>query len=206
MPLTIKGEDIFTYGKNIAFEIRDSLKKGDQKDKHVILYKVIHEILDKGVDAIYNDLIDLIGKNEKRNKDIQPDQALKIITGFLIPEHETSNISNILKTSPLAIEYILNIREHSPIIFIGTLWNYFLEAVGFDEKKIKLLTSDIPLTQAEYDHLLSNSNIEGELPLVRLIKSAFIIDYLDENIVQNDFSQKLQNELFSIKKKEVDKA
>lgn len=206
IPLTIEGTDFFAHGKKTAMEIRESLKNGDKDNRHAVFKMILQEVQNNGIDTLHDKLIELIERNENRNKNISPDQALKIITGFFIPQHERGTISNIFKTSPLAIEYVLDIGNHSPITFLGILLNYFFAVASFDTKKIELLSSNLRLTPAEYDYLMNYSNIEGDSPLVRLIKSAFIIDYFDDNILKNSFSDDLLNEIISIKAKEAYKA
>lgn len=201
-----EGEAFIDNITKVTFEQVSSLKKGDPNDKHIKIMNIVLKFLaDNTVDDIYQLSLDYISKNGTMNKTIPPEQAILLLISYLIPEKEKETFSNILKTSPTAIEYIIDIKNHSPITFFNSMYTFFLIVISKDPVKRELLFSDKPLTQSDFDLIRDYSNIKNESPIVLLAKSAFVLDSLDEHIITNEFYNELTNQLFSPQFKEGDK-
>lgn len=199
------GKPITEYVANY-FEFSDSLKLNDKNDPNVKERDAIVNILNNtSIDDLYNNILKSLNAENLQNIDLTPQQYLEILASLMIPDKDDRICNNILKCSPSAIERIINIRKHSPTSFFGLLIRFFIEAQAIDIEKMGLLKSGNILTKEDFIRLKDYSRIENDSPIVLLLKSAYIQDYLDDQIIPNEFSELINDQLFKPRIKEGEK-
>jgi len=168
----IEGKSALDYAIG-NFDRRDSYQKGDQNDAYVKRRKLIIDTLtNNSVDQLYALLLGVID-SVKHDKNALSIDVVKSVISKFIPDDEKENVITILKVSPSANDYLLNIGKFSPIDFFGILVTFFL-----------------------YTQQREGERTSVESPIIRILNSALIMDYANGEAITQDQTPSNQLAIF----------
>lgn len=123
---------------------------------------------------------------------------MKKAPSIIIPSKELPEFLAMLRASPSATDFILNLGKDNALGLMGFLLRFIMWSVNDDPKKLKEFST---LTK-DKDNFASNipkmymllkdfSKVENKSPLFTLVSSMFIFDYMKRNVAINEEDQKL---------------
>jgi DNA-binding HxlR family transcriptional regulator len=128
--------------------------------------------------------------------------VINILDSF-IPAIQKRQLLTILKTSPSALDFVLNPKFKRPEILFGVAVQFFLSAVVKNPNKlVKLAALGQDKSLAEKDkigilkEIVDFSDVITDNPVVTILKSLMIADELNGSIIENDDSSKILGEVF----------
>jgi hypothetical protein len=183
-------EEYQQFGQALLNDIRD---KKPHTQYSTIALQINKLLMTCDIDQLY-DLIDEKYGIEKATG----------VFNIIMPEPDKATIINILKTSPSAMDMVLNQKDYNPSQLIATTLRYFTTGITNDKTKMGIikqiaqigddLTSDMAgkyLTQ-----LFDFSALVNEIPVVVMLKTEFNRDYQNSNLVANEYSRKAINQTY----------
>ena len=108
----------------------------------------------------------------------------------------------IISTSPMAMDYFLNLRSVDRTYLFVTILRFYLQTVFIDRDKISLIIK-FNENQSELRNnplsfifgLLSIQNVLNDNPLLTILRSYFIVDSFNGNVVDNEYSNSVLKEI-----------
>ena len=136
--------------------------------------------------------------------------VIKILVSAIFPEEQRKETIEILSTSPSATDYFLNLKSVDRLYLFVIIIRFYLTSIFTDRKKISLL-SEIGTDKSKLqDNLtsyitgvLSTQNISNDNPLLTILRSYFLVDAFNGNIVNNKYSDSVLKEMLLPKAKDM---
>jgi len=124
---------------------------------------------------------------------------IKVLINLIFPEKQKSEMLNIISTSPMAMDYFLNLKSADRFYLFLIIIRFYIKALFSDNNKI----SSIKQNQSEskkdtmsfIPQILDNQNIINDNPLLTILRSYFIVDSFNGNLVKNKYSDAVLNEI-----------
>ena len=147
------------------------------------------------------DLISTIGDFVK-DQHIDIKAILSKMINSIFPEEQRNEMLQIISTSPMAMDYFLNLRSVDRTYLFVTILRFYLQTVFIDRDKISLIIK-FNENQSELRNnplsfifgLLSIQNVLNDNPLLTILRSYFIVDSFDGNVVDNEYSNSVLKEI-----------
>lgn len=191
------GEDVSSK------EIKEMLEEA----KKNLLEEDLNEFQSYLSGAKPEDIISTLGSlNEE--KPIYP--VIKILVNAIFPEKQRKEVLEILTTSPSATDYFLNLKSVDRLYLFVIIVRFYIGSIALDASKISLIQkmskekSVMPDNLTPYfTKLLSIENISNDNPLLTILRSYFLVDAFNGNIVNNEYSNSVLKEILLPKDKEM---
>jgi len=129
---------------------------------------------------------------------------IKKATSLIIPNKEMPEFLAMLRTSPSATDFILNLDNASASGLMGILMRFIMWTVNDDPQKLQEFgmlannkdnfSSNLPKM---YGMLKDFSKVENKSPLLTLVSSMFIFDYIKRNVAINEEDQILLSNMLN---------
>jgi len=127
---------------------------------------------------------------------------VKLLIKSIFPEKHKSEMLNIISTSPMAMDYFLNLKSANRMHLFSIIFNFYIQALSSDNNKI-LLIEQIIQNPSEFkkdpmsfiSQILDNQNIINDNPLLTILRSYFIVDSFNGNLVKNKYSDAVLKEI-----------
>jgi hypothetical protein len=163
------------------------LEDNDRSDEFVISYKIlIDELKNNDIDALPGIMSKRLGQAD--SKGLTPDTSNEFLADYMLPDYEQTNISLMLSLSPSAIEYALYPKYPSSTL-LATIAGLMLNTIVPPKFFNPVAKYDIEVLYA------------GDVsPLYSVIKSAFIVDLMNDRLTVKKGAENLINEVFSRKR------
>ena len=226
----IFSDDFLIYGiVNIGIEIvKDLIQLRDEKKLNVLIEKAkrngedvsskeIKEIFErlKGQLNGYNvleientllntrpeDFISLIGDLIESQR-FDPKVILNTIINSIFPDKQRNEMLHIISTSPMAMDYFLNLRSADRTYLFITILRFYLGSLFMDSEKaslVNLFNEDKSAFEknpmAFITAILSIQNVSNDNPLLTILRSFFIVDSFTGNVVDNEYSNSVLKEI-----------
>ena len=191
------GEDI--SGKEIKELIEKTKKNLHEEDSN--------EFLDFLMTTKPEDIFSTLG-NLNEEKPIYP--VIKILVNAIFPEEQRKETIEILSTSPSATDYFLNLKSVDRLYLFMIVIRFYLSSIFKDAKKIPLLSEISKDKSKLQDNLtsyitgvLSIQNISNDNPILTILRSYFLVDAFNGNLVNNEYSNSVLKEILLPKAKEM---
>jgi hypothetical protein len=218
----IPGDDFFIYALiNIFKDIFVNLYEviSDDKASNDLLNQYFKETNDsKNLEMMKQKI------EEMRNLDIQsyingiktksPEEIIDFLLTFFVeikldkkyiisllsnifPNDARKNITNIILSSPTAMDFFLNLTNQNKIIFFGVLLRFFLGELFVDHNKVQIIESFNKLKEKKLESEVMNlipaffnmSNVLNDNPMFTILRAYFIIDSMNNNVIENEYSR-----------------
>lgn len=186
----------------------NGLRGQEPTEESEMALKII-EMLETGtIDDLYEYASSMISLQYQTDISKDSQAILMEVGNTLLPENEKTPVLNMLRSSPSAIDFILNLRDHSPYNFTSSILRYFMMATISDKEKMRLIEnrqgrSGKQMGPKDSDTLLGlfgdYSKVVSESPIIQILRSEFMIDYVNGNIIENEFAAKTLDQLFTPK-------
>jgi hypothetical protein len=185
------GEDVSSK------EIRDMI----EKMKSQLSGYNVQDIKDYLPNARPEDLISSIGDLiEDQHIDIKP--ILSTVINSIFPDKQRSEMIQIISTSPMAMDYFLNLRSADRTYLFVTILRFYLGSLFMDTEKaqlVNLFNNDNSIFENNpmsfISRMLSIQNVLNDNPLLTILRSYFIVDSFNGNIVNNEYSNSVLKEI-----------
>ena len=123
---------------------------------------------------------------------------------LIIPDKEMPEFLAMLRASPSATDFMLNLDKDNALGLMELLMRFIVWSVNEDPQKLKefsiLATDKSNLTNnmsKMYGLLKDFSKIENKSPLFTLVSSMFIFDYMKRNIAINEEDQTVLSDILN---------
>lgn len=174
--------------KEMITELKKNLKEEDLNEFQNILS-----------DARPEDIFNLFGDQiEGQAFNI----SIKLLLDAIFPEKQGKEIIEIISTSPSANDYFLNLKSVDRLYLFVIIIRFYLGSIAWDTSKISLLKemskekSVMPDNLTPYvAKLLSIQNVSNDNPLLTILRSYFLVDSFNGNIVNNEYSNSVLKEI-----------
>jgi hypothetical protein len=131
-----------------------------------------------------------------------PLPIIKIFIDSIFPDKQRNEILKIISTSPMAMDYFLNLKSTDRLHLFTTFFNFYLQTLFKDSNKISLI-EQFDENQSELKNnpmsfisqILSIQNVANDNPLLTILRSYFIVDSLNGNVVENEYSNTVLKEI-----------
>ncbi len=169
--------------------------------------KLINELKDDLTNINFDEI-----KNEmdKINLDLEEilsnnhDNIFQKFIYLLFPESQRREMLNIISTSPEAMNFFLNLKMINKPYLLANIFRFYLSSIISDRNKLPILdkiSKKDPEVQNDPENyiktLFDTSKVINDNPILTILKSFFIVDSFNDNIVKNDYSKSvLMNILF----------
>lgn len=138
--------------------------------------------------------------NEEQHIDLKA--ILSMIINSIFPDKQRDEMLHIISTSPMAMDYFLNLRSADRTYLFITILRFYLGSLFMDSEKaslVSLFNEDKSTFErnplAFITAILSIRNVSNDNPLLTILKSLFIVDALNGNIVENEYSNSVLKEI-----------
>ena len=226
----IFSDDFLIYGlENIGIEVfKDLIQLRDENKFNEMIEKAkrngedvsskdIKEMIERMKDQLssYNvldikdylsnarpeDFISTIGDFVK-DQHIDIKAILSKMINSIFPDEQRNEMLQIISTSPMAMDYFLNLRSVDRTYLFVTILRFYLQTVFIDRDKISLIIK-FNENQSELRNnplsfifgLLSIQNVLNDNPLLTILRSYFIVDSFNGNVVDNEYSNSVLKEI-----------
>ena len=127
---------------------------------------------------------------------------LNLLIKSIFPEKQRNEMLQIISTSPMAMDYFLNLRSVDRTYLFVTILRFYLQTVFIDRDKISLIIkfnenqSELRNNPLSFIYgLLSIQNVLNDNPLLTILRSYFIVDSFNGNVVDNEYSNSVLKEI-----------
>ena len=147
------------------------------------------------------DLISLIGDlNEGQHIDLKP--ILSMIIHSIFPDKQRDEMIHIISTSPMAMDYFLNLRSADRTYLFVTILRFYLGSLFVDSEKASLVNS-VNQDKSAFERnpmsfitgILNFKNVLNDNPLLTILRSYFIVDSFNGNVAENEYSNSVLKEI-----------
>ena len=147
------------------------------------------------------DLISLIGDlNEGQHIDLKP--ILSLIINSIFSDKQRDEMIHIISTSPMAMDYFLNLRSADRIYLFVTILRFYLGSLFVDSEKASLVNS-VNQDKSAFERnpmsfitgILNFKNVLNDNPLLTILRSYFIVDSFNGNVAENEYSNSVLKEI-----------
>ena len=147
------------------------------------------------------DLISLIGDfNEGQHIDLKP--ILSMIINSIFPDKQRDEMVHIISTSPMAMDYFLNLRSADRTYLFVTILRFYLGSLFVDSEKASLVNS-FNQDKSAFERnpmsfitgILNFKNVLNDNPLLTILRSYFIVDSFNGNVAENEYSNSVLKEI-----------
>lgn len=137
---------------------------------------------------------------------------------LLFPERQKQKIINIISSSPSAMDYFLNLKNENKMMFLLVLLRFFMGGLFIDQSKIQAIESFNKLAIESFNKLkpedmsqealsfmndiVNQKNIINDNPILTTLKAHFIIDAVNNKIIENEYSTKTLTDILIPKVKQ----
>ena len=181
---------------------RIDLERIKETIKSMLPTELDSEIIEYSLKTITSDdWLDLIGSltnittsNLKKN--------LNIVISSIFPEKQKNEMLQIISSSPMAMDYFLNLKSDDRIYLFLMVMGFYLVPLFKDKNKISIINQfNNNNSKSEKDlmplisSILSIQNILNDNPLLTILRSYFIVDSFNGNIVDNEYSNLVLKEI-----------
>jgi hypothetical protein len=165
-------------------------------------YKIedIKEIQGSLLNSKPEDLLFSISKYIQNSSD--PKQIIKLLVNSIFPNKQREEMLNIISVSPMAMDYFLNLKSADRLYRSVIIFTFYLQTLFLDRNKISLIKqfnenqSELKNNPMSFiSRILSIQNVVNDNPLLTVLRSYFIVDSLNGNIVENEYSSKTLREI-----------
>ena len=127
---------------------------------------------------------------------------IKVLINLIFPDKQRNEMLNIISTSPMAMDYFLNLKSADRIFLFIRIIGFYLLTLVSDKNKISLLKK-LPENKSKIENnpmsfisqILDNQNIKNDNPLLTILRSYFIVDSFNGNVVKNEYSNTFLKEI-----------
>ncbi len=147
------------------------------------------------------ELISIFGDlNEGQHIDLK--LLLSMAISSIFPDKQRSKMLQIISTSPMAMDYFLNLRSADRTYLFITILRFYLESLFIDSEKASLINS-FSYDKSTFERnpmafitaILSIQNVSNDNPLLTILRSFFIVDSFNGNVVENEYSRSVLKEI-----------
>lgn len=155
------------------------------------------EIKPEDLSYLLSDSDDIEGEE---STDFKP--ILNTIIKLIFPEKQRIEMLQILSTSPMAMDYFLNLRSADRTYLFVTILRFYLESLFIDSEKASLV-SLFNKDKSTFERnpmsfitgILNFKNVLNDNPLLTILRSFFIVDSFNGNVVENEYSNSVLKEI-----------
>jgi len=127
-----------------------------------------------------------------------PMPIMKKFIGSIFPDNQRNEMLGIISTSPMAMDYFLNLKSADRLYLSVIISRFYLQTLFLDSNKISLI-KQFSENQSELGNniisfisqILSIHNVMNDNPLLTILRSYFIVDSFNANIVENEYSHRI---------------
>jgi len=180
------GEDVSTKEiKEMIENFKNELKGYNLGDLQNILLNVKPEDLVMFVSEFIPNITD-------------PISIMKKFIGSIFPENQRNEMLGIISTSPMAMDYFLNLKSADRLYLSVIISRFYLQTLFLDSSKGSLI-EQLNENRSELGNniisfisqILSIHNVMNDNPLLTILRSYFIVDSFNANIVENEYSHRI---------------
>jgi hypothetical protein len=139
------------------------------------------------------DLVMLVSESIPNLTDPMP--IMKKFIGSMFPDKQRNEMLGIISTSPMAMDYFLNLKSADRLYLSLIIFRFYLQTLFLDKNKIAII-NEMNENQSELGNdiipfisqILSIHNVMNDNPLLTILRSYFIVDSFNANIVENQYS------------------
>ncbi|MGP6220505.1 hypothetical protein [Caldiplasma sukawensis] len=147
------------------------------------------------------DLISNINNlNEVQLIELKP--ILSTVINSIFPDKQRNEMLQIISSSPMAMDYFLNLRSADRTYLFVTILRYYLGSIFMDPEKaslINLLDENHSTFESDpmffISRILSIQNVSNDNPLLTILRSFFVVDSFNGNVVDNEHSESVLKEI-----------
>ena len=152
-------------------------------------------------DATPEKVLSFIGELiENLNSD--PRMILNPIIKSIFPDKQRNEMLKIISSSPMAMDYFLNLRSVDRTYLFTRILGFYLAPIFSDPEKAYLI-NDFNENQSKFETnlmpflsgILSIQNVSNDNPLLTILRSFFIVDSFNGNLVYNEYSESILKEI-----------
>ena len=185
------GEDVSSKEIKESIEsVRNRLNSNDFQDFENYLLNTKAENLISFMDDYF------------KNTTLDSKSILNLLIKSIFPEKQRNEMLQIISTSPMAMDYFLNLRSVDRTYLFVTILRFYLQTVFIDRDKISLIIkfnenqSELRNNPLSFiSSLLSIQNVLNDNPLLTILRSYFIVDSFNGNVVDNEYSNSVLKEI-----------
>jgi hypothetical protein len=130
-----------------------------------------------------------------------PKRIIKVMINS-IPDKQRDGMLKIISSSPMAMDYFLNLKSADRLLLFQRIIIFYLSTLVSDKNKISLIKqfnenqSELKNNPMSFiSQILSIQNVVNDNPLLTVLRSYFIVDSLNGNIVENEYSNTVLKEI-----------
>ena len=140
--------------------------------------------------------------NYFKNTTLDSKSILNLLIKSIFPEKQRNEMLQIISTSPMAMDYFLNLKSVDRMYLFVNIMVFYLRTLFVDQDKISLIYK-FKENQSELRNnplslisgLLSIQNVLNDNPLLTILRSYFIVDSFNGNVVDNEYSNSVLKEI-----------
>lgn len=206
--LKLKDENYFNALIENFKRNSEDVSSKEIKEFKEMLESVKRELKDKNLDKFQN-LLET-AKPEDILKELEnllnlPSDFNYIFTSIIntiFPDKQRKEIMGIISTSPSATDYFLNLKSVDRLYLFMIVIRFYLSTLFMDGGKISLI-NEISKDESKLQsnlipyitRLLSIENVSNDNPLLTILRSYFVVDAFNGNIVNNEYSNSVLKEI-----------
>ena len=204
--ITLRDEDKFNEmiektkrnGEDVS--VKETKEIIENMKNHLSGYNVV-DIEDYLGNTRPEDLIPIINNlNEEQPIDLKP--ILSTAINSIFPDKQRNEMLQIISSSPMAMDYFLNLRSVDRTYLSLTILRFYLGSLFLDSEKASLINlfnkgnSTFESNPMSFiSRILSIQNVLNDNPLLTILRSFFIVDSFNGNIVDNEYSESVLKEV-----------
>ncbi|MGP6207907.1 hypothetical protein ACNF42_07780 [Cuniculiplasma sp. SKW3] len=137
--------------------------------------------------------------------EVQPIELKPILSNVInsiFPDKQRNEMLQIISSSPMAMDYFLNLRSADRTYLFVTILRYYLGSLFMDPEKASLINLfDENHSTFESDpmffisRILSIQKVSNDNPLLTILRSFFVVDSFNGNVVDNEYSESVLKEI-----------
>lgn len=147
------------------------------------------------------ELISIFGDlNEGRHIDLK--LILSMVINSIFPDKQRNEMLQIISTSPMAMDYFLNLRSADRTYLFVTILRFYLGSLFIDSEKasvVSLFNKDKSTFERNpmsfITGILNFKNVLNDNPLLTILRSFFIVDSFNGNVAENEYSNSVLKEI-----------
>lgn len=140
--------------------------------------------------------------NYVKNTTLDSKSILNLLIKSIFPEKHRNEMLQIISTSPMAMDYFLNLKSVDRMYLFVIVMVFYLRTLFVDQDKISLINK-FNENQSELrsnplsliSSLLSIQNVLNDNPLLTILRSYFIVDSFNGNVIDNEYSNSVLKEI-----------
>jgi len=127
-----------------------------------------------------------------------PISIMKKFIDSIFPDNQRNEMLGIISTSPMAMDYFLNLKSADRLYLSVIISRFYLQTLFLDKNKIAIINemnenrSELKKNPMEYiEKLMNMNNLSNDNPLLTILRSYFLVDSFNANIVENEYSHRI---------------